>query len=279
MTNLRTTVVAAALLLCGVSSASADELTTLQAAVHAGDLQRVEAMLSASPDLVNAKSEQGLTLLHLAAQTDRLDLVDYLLGVGADVGAADMMGNTPLHIAAARFRARVAEQLIAAGADVGARDADGLTPLARAAATGPDAPEVDVLLAAVAEVLLAAGADVNAADHQGLTPLDHAVSRGHPQLVALLREHGAATGEPQHPAEGTRDTWPTYASIGPRLLNVQDNYPDIALRYDLGLSYEGRHLWAIRISDNVGVEEDEPEFRFISSLHGDEIVGVEMCFT
>ena len=33
----------------------------------------------------------------------------------------------------------------------------------------------------------------------------------------------------------------------------------------------------MKISDNVTVAEDEPEFRYISSLDGNEVVGKEMC--
>lgn len=73
------------------------------------------------------------------------------------------------------------------------------------------------------------------------------------------------------------DTWTDYSDIGPDLLTYQNTYPTICQRYDLGLSVQGRHLWAIRISDNVGVEEDEPEFKYISTMHGDEIVGAKMC--
>ncbi|MBN1513160.1 MAG: carboxypeptidase regulatory-like domain-containing protein [Phycisphaerae bacterium] len=73
------------------------------------------------------------------------------------------------------------------------------------------------------------------------------------------------------------DTWPTYSSLGPDLLAYETAYPALAKRYDLGLSVQGRHMWAIRISDNVTVEEDEPEVRYISTMHGNEITGVKMC--
>jgi carboxypeptidase D len=32
------------------------------------------------------------------------------------------------------------------------------------------------------------------------------------------------------------------------------------------------------ITDNPDIEEDEPEFRYISTMHGDEVTGMEMCF-
>ena len=72
------------------------------------------------------------------------------------------------------------------------------------------------------------------------------------------------------------DTWTDYDDIGPDLLGYETTYPDLCKRYDLGRSYQGRHLWAIRISDNVLVEEDEPEFKYIATMHGDEIVGTKM---
>jgi hypothetical protein len=78
-------------------------------------------------------------------------------------------------------------------------------------------------------------------------------------------------------ASARADTWPTYAEIGTRLANLEATYPTLCKRYDLGLSVQGRHLWAIRISDNVLVEEDEPEVKYISTMHGDEIVGVMLC--
>ncbi len=69
----------------------------------------------------------------------------------------------------------------------------------------------------------------------------------------------------------------TYGEIGPYLQGIAADHPGIARYHDLGLSEEGRHLWAIQITDNPDLEEDEPEFRYISTMHGDEWVGTEMC--
>ncbi len=73
------------------------------------------------------------------------------------------------------------------------------------------------------------------------------------------------------------DEWDDYDDIGLTLQAYEDAYPTICERHDLGLSVQGRHLWAIRITDNIGVEEDEPEFKYISTMHGDEVVGTKMC--
>lgn len=73
------------------------------------------------------------------------------------------------------------------------------------------------------------------------------------------------------------DTWPTYTEIGTTLSARETTYPTMCKRYDLGTTLGGRHLWALKITSNVNVEADKPEFRYVSTLHGDEIVGVKMC--
>jgi carboxypeptidase D len=78
-------------------------------------------------------------------------------------------------------------------------------------------------------------------------------------------------------ATARADTWTDYDDIGPTFAAFEAAYPNICERHDLGLSVQGRHIWAIRISDNIHLEEDEPEFKYISTMHGDEIVGVKMC--
>jgi ankyrin repeat protein len=43
----------------------------------------------------------------------------------------------------------------------------------------------------IAEFLIAKGADINLKDRDGRTPLGIAVHRGHTEIAALLRRHGA----------------------------------------------------------------------------------------
>ncbi len=69
----------------------------------------------------------------------------------------------------------------------------------------------------------------------------------------------------------------TNVSIGSELDSLQTAYPDLCKRIQVGTSVQGRPLWAIKISDNVNDDENEPEFKFSSTIHGDEVVGMEMC--
>ena len=55
------------------------------------------------------------------------------------------------------------------------------------------------------------------------------------------------------------------------------NHPDIFSLFSIGTSYEGREIWAGKISDNVGVDEDEPEVLFTHHQHAREHLTVEMA--
>lgn len=67
--------------------------------------------------------------------------------------------------------------------------------------------------------------------------------------------------------------YPTYPVYEQLMEQFAASYPDICKLYNIGTLASGRKLLFARISDNVGVEEDEPEFIYSSSMHGDEITG------
>jgi hypothetical protein len=68
----------------------------------------------------------------------------------------------------------------------------------------------------------------------------------------------------------------TYAEIGALTKSIADAHPDIAQRFSIGKSYQGRELWAMKISDHVATDEPEPEVLFDGGHHADEHMGVEM---
>jgi hypothetical protein len=79
---------------------------------------------------VQYKDSLKRTLLHILATHDAVDLVQYLLKVGADAQSKDINGCTPLHFAIHSAHAlRIIQELVKAGADVNAQDFFGNTPL------------------------------------------------------------------------------------------------------------------------------------------------------
>lgn len=71
--------------------------------------------------------------------------------------------------------------------------------------------------------------------------------------------------------------YPTYEELTTELQALAAAHPDLCRLVSAGRSVQGRDLWWLKISDNVADEEDEPEFHYIGSMHGDEPVGIVLC--
>ena len=61
------------------------------------------------------------------------------------------------------------------------------------------------------------------------------------------------------------------------LNQAEADYPAICAVESIGQSIEGRDLWAIKISDNVGVDEGEPVVLFVALHHAREHLTVEVA--
>jgi carboxypeptidase T len=61
------------------------------------------------------------------------------------------------------------------------------------------------------------------------------------------------------------------------ITNVANTYPALVQRFSLGTSYEGRTIWALKVSDNVATDEAEPEVMFTANQHAREHLTVEMA--
>ena len=88
----------------------------------------VRACLRAGAD-PDARTENGNTPLHFAADEGHADVIETLREAGADPDARDKNGFTPLHAAAWKGDAAAIAVLIETGADPNARAMVGLTPL------------------------------------------------------------------------------------------------------------------------------------------------------
>ncbi len=68
----------------------------------------------------------------------------------------------------------------------------------------------------------------------------------------------------------------TYAEMVADIRAVQAAHPDIVRLFSIGKSYKGRDLWAAKVSDNVAVDEAQPEVLYDGLTHSDEHMGLEM---
>lgn len=73
-------------------------------------------------------------------------------------------------------------------------------------------------------------------------------------------------------------SYPTYETYVQFMDSLANANPEYCKLVTIGYSVEGRKILALKISDNVNDDEQEPEFFYSSSMHGDELVGyVLMC--
>lgn len=127
------------------------------------DVDRLQGLLEADPELVHTAEDYGMTALHWAARAGAMRCLTMLLEQGARPNAINKARRAPLHLAAeadAAGQGAVIALLAKYGADLNAQDRKGRTPLHRATYEG----RVEA-----AEALLAAGADPSARNKSGKT--------------------------------------------------------------------------------------------------------------
>eukprot|EP00878_Enallax_costatus_P029880 GHUV01032446.1.p1 GENE.GHUV01032446.1~~GHUV01032446.1.p1 ORF type:complete len:347 (+),score=127.73 GHUV01032446.1:1112-2152(+) len=120
--------------------------------------------------------------LHLAAITNRLNIVKLLIDKGANPTKQDNDGDVPLHWAATKGHIEMMEMLMDRGSAVDAPNRLGWTAVHRAAYTGH---------VPACKLLLRRGAGVNALTRDGRTALHLAASQNHLGVVELLLNMGA----------------------------------------------------------------------------------------
>ena len=173
----------------GKEGAGSDVEAFFKAALH-GSLSEVRSMVAADRTLVAARGRFGFTVLHELASEERFEVVEFLLGAGADPNAQGEDGIAPLHGAS---HPQFVELLCRRGARVDIRTNTGDTPLhSIASERGKD----DVL-----QALLRSGADPRLTNKAGKTPYDIARSRADEAKMRILRK----------PAKGATRTGTSHA--------------------------------------------------------------------
>ncbi len=92
-------------------------------------------------------------------------------------------------------------------------------------------------------------------------------------LLVLVAMPSTASAANTFPAN--HEGYHSYAEMSALLDDTVAAHPGIARKISIGQSNQGRPIWALKISDNVGTDEDEPEVLFTSQMHAREWLAQE----
>ncbi|WBB93876.1 M14 family zinc carboxypeptidase [Verrucosispora sp. WMMC514] len=97
-------------------------------------------------------------------------------------------------------------------------------------------------------------------------------------IAALPTDRGQADGDVGILGFPSADSnYHDYPEMIAAVNKVVADHPTIARKISIGSSYEGRDLVAVKISDNVASDENEPEILFNAQQHAREHLTVEMA--
>lgn len=186
-----------------------------------GSLEKVKAAIEKGAS-VNYETESGTFALNTAASFGHVDIIEYLLSIGANINSIDKEKFTPLGRAIVSENYKAAEFLMSkgantlgdrgikieklnmvlwkactergslqearmaidAGADVNTRNSEQSSPLISAASWGH---------ANIVEYLLSQGAEINFIDKNGWSALGEAFRSGKQEAADILIKNGAST--------------------------------------------------------------------------------------
>lgn len=115
----------------------------------------------------------------------------------------------------------------------------------------------------------------------GSVEIDHVTSEGFEVyggagLMKYLDQKNLLYFNMKDAAKNLLAGYPSHAEIERKLKAAEAKNPEIIKVFSIGQSVRGQELWVAKISDNVAIQEQEPKFKYIANMHGDEIAGREL---
>ncbi len=155
------------------------------------------------------------------------------------------------------------------GVAVKTYDVDGVrTSLDRSAVVATGAAIVEVDHASV--LVTASASDVRKLRKLGLYRVTRHVEAAAPKGRGGLLARAAA-----FPAADSN--YHDYGEVTAETASIAAAYPSLVTRQSIGTTYQGRTIYALKVSDNVATDEAEPEVLFTSNQHAREHLTVEMA--
>ena len=157
-------------------------LDMAKSAMSEEDFEAAGQFVAALPSqLTDSQIKSAEVLLLHACSNGRKEIVEMLLGNGADINTKDRYCQTGLILAVINDHNDIVETLLAKGADVNAKDHNDRTALVHACIEGRKE---------IVETLLSNGADINARTENGNTALIFAVQSDKREMVEALIAKG-----------------------------------------------------------------------------------------
>jgi len=151
-------------------------------AVSLGDVELLELLLGNGADMNERDKEGNCPLMWVVANDGDEELMEALVDQGASVNIQNFVGESPLFLAVQRNLEEKVRYLLENGADVRMMNLEGASPLHAAAANG----NVEII-----SLLVKYGAHVNEVDEEGDSPLHWAVRESQLEAASLLVKLGA----------------------------------------------------------------------------------------
>ena len=149
-------------------------------ALGSGDVDKVDSVLEANPDLVNQPDDRGFPPVVLIAYRDQVAILDVLGKYKVDLNATDSSGNSALMGAIFKGNQKAIDWLIENGADVNVQNPEGATALSFA---------YDYQRIGVFEALLSKGANPNLTNPSGNSIGAHAAANGPEWAKNLINQY------------------------------------------------------------------------------------------
>jgi carboxypeptidase T len=176
----------------------------------------------------------------------------------------------------------VAGAIIAAAIVMSSGPATGDRPESTGDRASAEYRVADVTSSEARTAIAATGAAINGLEHGGLN------ITATPEEVRRIQALGFRVDRQELDAPAAQDVTPldfppadsnyhNYAEMTAELNQALADHPTLLSKRVIGTSYQGREIWALKVSDNVGVDESEPEVLFTHHQHAREHLTVEMA--
>lgn len=160
------------------------------------DLDEIISILINNDANINARDNQGESVIHAAAESGNYRAVDILQTEGARVNMpSDYSGNTALHVAAHTGWKIIVEKLINSGYSSNLKNFKGETPLHYACQFNEFGILDKSAQSAIVEMLIEKGARFCEKDDKGEAPLHKASDSGSPTAIEILIKKGAEVND------------------------------------------------------------------------------------